>query len=104
MANTAKNSGIVNSWSLISFKNQFGKLHTGHFQGKDADGKPTTFKSCIFYNDPADKTFVGFSSNLGELSDADIVRRKNDLQVVQLESGNYRLCNIGENSWSEIDL
>lgn len=63
--------------------------------------------------------FVGFSSNLGELTDAEINRMKDDLQVVQLEVDpevaakrraegkqveTYRLCKKGENTWKEVQI
>lgn len=37
-------------------------------------------------------TMVAFNSDLGELSVSEIVKRKFELYVVKLESGNYYLC------------
>lgn len=63
--------------------------------------------------------FVGFSSNLGELSNREINLMKDDLQVVQLavdpevaekreangqQVETYRLCKQGENSWEEVAI
>ena len=63
--------------------------------------------------------FVGFSKNLGELSNAELNSMKDNLQVVQLEvdpkvakarrdagqqEETYRLCKQGENSWEEVQL
>lgn len=64
-----------------------------------------TFKSCIF-TDPTDntRTFVAFSSKLGEMTPKQIAGRKDDLQVVQLNSGTYKLCNKGSNSWEDVNL
>lgn len=62
------------------------------------------FKSCAFVNAEGAVTMVGFSSNLGELTPAQIIHQKNDLQVVQLESGNYKLCKKGSDSWADVDL
>ena len=70
-------------------------------------GEVRNFKSMIFVDPANERTvncFVGFSSNLGELSDSEIVRRKDELQVVELESGSYKLCAQGENAWADIDL
>lgn len=92
--------GIVNSWSLVAFAKAFGKPYKGQF--KNAEGEE--FSSLVFENGAGDRTFVGFSSNLGELSSSEIVTKKNSLQVVQLESGSYKLCNQGVNSWEEISL
>ena len=47
---------------------------------------------------------VAFSSKLGPLSAAEIVAKKAELQVVELESGHYSLCRQGENTWEDINL
>ena len=82
--------GVVKSWSLMDFAKQYGKMQVGKFANK-ATG--VVFKSCIFTN-PNDGTrvFVAFSTGIGELTPQEIVAMKNELQVVQLESGNYSLC------------
>lgn len=103
MAGTAQNVGIKNSWSLMSFAKSHGRMQVGEFVNKDTG---ETFKSCIF-TDPTDsnnKTFVAFSSKMGELSPAEIVAQKDTLQVVELESGNFSLCHQGSNSWQDVEL
>lgn len=109
MQNTAStNKGIKNSWSLMSFAKEHGKVKTGNFSAVDAEtGDVRNFKSLIFVDPANERTvncFVGFSSKLGELSDSEIVRRKDELQVVELESGSYKLCAQGENAWADLDL
>lgn len=109
MQNTAStNKGIKNSWSLMSFAKEHGKPKTGNFSAVDAEtGEVRNFKSMIFVDPANERTvncFVGFSSKLGELSDSEIVRRKDELQVVELESGSYKLCAQGENAWADLDL
>lgn len=96
------NVGISNSWSLLAFARSHGKMQVGSFANKETG---ETFKSCIF-TDPTtgDRTFVAFSSNLGELSPSEISARKDALQVVQLESGNFSLCKVGENNWQDVEL
>ena len=107
MANTAQNVGIKNSWSLMSFAKSHGKPKTGNFTAVDENGNTRSFKSMVFV-DPEDnrtvRCFVGFSSNLGELSDSEIIARKDELQVVELESGSYKLCAQGANAWADLDL
>ena len=53
-------------------------------------------------------SFVAFViSNGGKAFVAPFVnkeREKDNLQVVQRESGSYKLCRVGESSWNEIDL
>lgn len=101
MANTANNIGIVNSWSLLAFANSHGRMQVGQFVNKDTG---ETFKSCIFTDGQGTRTFCAFSSNLGELSPAEIAAQKADLQVVELTSGTYKLCRQGENSWEDVML
>lgn len=98
---TATVSTIKNSWSLIAFARLFGpKMQVGEFVNKETDEK---FKSCIF-SDGETRTFVAFSSKMGPLSPREIATKKNELQVVQLESGHYSLCKQGENTWEDVDL
>lgn len=98
---TAIVSTIKNSWSLIAFARQFGpKMQVGEFVNKETG---EDFKSCIFTNGET-RTFVAFSSKMGVLSPREIAAKKNELQVVQLESGHYSLCKQGENTWEEVDL
>lgn len=102
MAGTAQQIGIKNSWTLMAFAKSHGKMQLGEFKNKETD---ESFKSCIFTN-PEDgaRTFVAFSSNLGELSASEIVASKNELQVVELESGNCYLCRQGSNAWQDVEL
>ena len=96
------NSTIINSWSLIAFAKAFGpKMQVGDFVNKDSGEE---FKSCIFTAADDTKTFVAFSSKLGTLTPREIAAQKDDLQVVQLESGNYSLCHKGAETWETVDL
>ena len=98
---TATVSTIKNSWSLIAFAKEFGpKMQVGEFVNKETG---EDFKSCIFTNGET-RTFVAFSSKMGSLSPREIAAMKNELQVVQLESGHYSLCKQGENTWKDVDL
>ena len=108
MATTAQNVGIKNSWSLMAFAKAHGRMKTGMFSAVDKEtGEVRNFKSAVFVSPEDGKTvncFVGFSSKLGELSDAEIVSRKDELQVVELETGSYKLCAQGDNAWADINL
>lgn len=98
---TTSNNNIKNSWSLIAFAKKFGpKMQVGEFVNKETG---EDFKSCIFTNGET-RTFVAFSSKMGVLSPREIAAKKNELQVVQLESGHYSLCKQGENTWEDVDL
>lgn len=93
--------GIKNSWSLVAFARTHGKMKVAPFVNQKTK---ETFKSCAFINaDGEVSAIVNFSSNLGELTPAEIVSQKDELQVVQLESGTYKLCKTGS-TWEDVDL
>ena len=100
MTQNSNNQGIINSWSLIAFAKAHGKMQVGEFANKETG---EIFKSCIF-SDGDNRCFVAFSSKMGELSPREIAAKKDELQVVQLESGNYTLCKVGQNAWEDVDL
>lgn len=100
MAFIIMDNGIVDSWSLISFAKANGIMKVGSFVNSET-GEP--FKSCVFQRGD-DVTFVGFSSNLGELTPKQIAAQKDDLQVVELASGSYKLCKAGQDSWEIVSL
>ena len=95
------NIGIKNSWSLISFAKSHGRMKVAPFVNKDTNEH---FKSCAFISSEGEITLVAFSSNLGELTPAQIAAQKNDLQVVELKSGSFKLCKVGKDSWEDVDL
>ena len=98
---TQTTSSIMNSWSLLAFAKQFGpEMRVGEFTNSQSG---EIFRSCIFLKE-GKKTFVRFSKNLGELTPRKIVQRKDDLQVVLLDTGKYSLCSKGENQWELVDL
>ena len=99
--NSNNNQGIINSWSLIAFARSHGKMQVGEFANKETG---EVFKSCIFTDLAGDRCFVAFSSKMGELTPREIAAMKDELQVVQLESGNFSLCKQGQNAWEDVDL
>lgn len=101
MANSAQNVGIKNSWSLLSFARAHGKMKVAPFVNKETG---EAFKSCAFVDSNNAVTLVSFSSNLGELTPKEIANMKNNLQVVELESGTFKLCKQGASSWDDVDL
>jgi hypothetical protein len=93
--------GIKASWSLVAFAKSNGRMKIGSFINKDTG---ESFKSCMFVDDAGNvQKVVNFSSNLGELTPQQIVAQKDSLQVVQLESGTYKLCKAGS-TWEDVDL
>lgn len=98
----SQNVGIKNSWSLLDFARSHGHMKVTNELTNSQTGEK--FKSCAFVAPGGAVTLVGFSSNLGELTPQQIAAQKNELQVVQLESGNYKLCKAGSDSWQDVDL
>ena len=102
MANNASNPGIKNSWSLTAFAKAHGRMQLGNFRNSETGD---SFKSCIFTDETTGaRVFVSFSSNMGELTASQIKEQVSDLQVVELESGTYKLCRQGDNSWEDVNL
>ena len=95
------NIGIKNSWPLISFAKAHGRMKVAPFVNKETG---ECFKSCAFLDSKGGITLVAFSSKLGELTPKEIAEQKDDLQVVQLESGTYKLCKAGHDTWEDVDL
>lgn len=102
MATTSQSVGIKNSWPLVDFAKSHGRMKVTSELTNSQTGE--TFKSCAFVSEGGAVTLVGFSSNLGELTPRQIAAQKDGLQVVLLESGNYKLCKSGAGSWEEVDL
>ena len=101
MATTATTVGIKNSWTLLSFAKTHGRMKVAPFVNKETG---EAFKSCAFLSSGGEVTLVAFSSKLGELTPAQIAAQKDDLQVVQLESGSFKLCKTGHDTWEDVDL
>ena len=95
------NIGINKSWSLISFATAHGRVKVAPFVNHETK---ECFKSCAFLSSEGEVTLVAFSSNLGELTPKQIAEQKDDLQVVQLESGSFKLCRAGHDTWEDVDL
>ena len=99
--NSSKILGVKSSWSLLEFARLFGKMKvTNPLVNKNTN---EVFRSCAFVNPFGAVTLVGFSSKLGELTPRQIAARKDSLQVVQLESGGYKLCESVD-TWEDVDL
>ena len=95
------NVGIKQGWSLLAFASGK-KMQVGSFVNSETGEQ---FKSCIFTSQTTgDRCFVAFSSNLGELTPAQISAMKHELQVVELNSGNFSLCKQGQGTWEDVEL
>lgn len=110
MAQESQNVGIKNSWSLLDFARSHGKMKVTNEMTNTKTGE--LFKSCAFVSPSGAVTLVGFSTKLGTINpkadpkviSKQIADQKDSLQVVELESGNFKLCKAGADSWEGVDL
>lgn len=111
MANKSVNVGIKDNWSLVEFAKAHGTMSVSDTLTNSETGE--NFKTCAFRNPETKKiTLVSFSSKLNYNLDQSskklaqqIAEDKDDLQVVELESGRFKLCRQGDvSSWEEVDL
>lgn len=94
------NSSILQSWSLLEFAKNYVKMKVGTFVNSNTGEE---FKSCMFLKKDGTYDYVGFHSQLGELTSAEISKRKKELKVGLTESGKYVLYDHIDD-WEIIDL
>lgn len=88
---------IVKNYSLTEFKKEHGKCSLGELRNSKSGEK---FAALKFGN-----VLVTFSGKLGPLTGTQLKERKNNLQIVQLDSGSFKLCNIGTpTNWEDVDF
>lgn len=85
----SEESVSIRTWSLDEFTNEFGpKMQVQEFaNSKTGD----LFKSCVFTKGYT-RTFVAFSSKLGELTKKEILDMKDELIVLRVQNGKYKLA------------
>lgn len=94
------NSSILQSWSLLEFAKNYVKMKVDNFvNANTGEG----FKSCMFIKEDGSYDYVGFHSQLGELTPAEITKRKKELKVGLTQSGKYVLYNHIDD-WEIVDL
>lgn len=94
------NTSILQSWSLLEFAKNYVKMQVGNFVNSNTGEE---FKSCIFFKEDGSYDYVGFHSQLGELTSAEISERKKKLKVGLTELGKYVLYDHIED-WENVDL
>ena len=79
----------LKTWTLDEFTSEFGpKMQVKEYaNGKTGD----LFKSCVFSKGTT-RTFVAFSSKLGELSKKEILDMKDELIILRVQNGKYKLA------------
>lgn len=101
---TSTMSTIVNRESFRSFYLSHKPMKRASFLNKESG---ETFCKLVFPDFKDTKgnyLMLGFSSNLGELSNQQLAEQIDELQVVELSSGSLKLCKAGEGSWETVDL
>lgn len=95
--------GIKQRWSLRDFRDMHKVMKLTPPMTNKKTGE--VFTSTAFIDAKGEVTLVGFSSKLGELTSAQIKARVDELQVVLLNSGKYKLCKAGNtDTWETIDF
>lgn len=94
------NSSILKSWSLLEFARNYVKMQVGNFVNSNTGEE---FKSCMFLKKDGTYDYVGFHSQLGVLTSAEISKRKKELKVGLTESGKYILYDHIDD-WENVDL
>ena len=102
--NAMATTNILASYSWSEFRANYGKPKLAHF--KDDSGQPFTK---IAFVGATNTVFVGFSSKLGTLSAEEIIRRKEEFQIVKhvteknKEGYVYKLCLKGDGGWEDLE-
>ena len=94
------NTSILQSWSLLEFAKNYVKMKVGDFVNRNTEEE---FKSCMFLKKDGTCDYVGFHSQLGELTPTEISKRKKELKVGLTQSGKYVLYDHIDD-WENIDL
>ena len=94
------NTSILQSWSLLEFAKNHVKMQVGTFVNSNTGEE---FKSCMFLKKDGTYDYVGFHSQLGVLTPAEISKRKKELKVGLTNSGKYILYDHIDD-WEIVDL
>lgn len=94
------NASILQSWSLLEFAKNYVKMQVGTFVNSTTGNE---FKSCMFLKEDGSYDYVNFHSQLGELTPAEISKRKKELKVGLTQSGKYVLYDHIDD-WENVDL
>jgi hypothetical protein len=85
---------ITANWSLIEFKNLFGKFYVHPFTSKST-GEVFLAPVCKHPTTGA-ITLLSYSKKLGQLTREQLNARHSELQVIQNDEGAYIVCSKNE--------
>jgi hypothetical protein len=104
---TMSTTGIKNSYSLLAWTRGYTvKLVPAH-KAVDRNGKEFDAPQSIALINDEDgsvNAFAAFSSSLEAMSAAELVAQAKDLNVVELNSGTFKVCRPGEGSWKTLNF
>lgn len=96
-------TGIKNSYSLLAWAEGYQvKLVPAH---KAVNAKGEEFdapQSIALIDNGSVKAFAAFSSNLESMSAEELCSEARNLNVVELESGTFKVCRPGEGTWQTL--
>lgn len=93
---------FIKTYTLIDFAMQYGpKMKVGTFRNNKTREE---YKTCMFINSNGLRTFVNFSTELGELTPLQISERKNELMIGQLPTGKFILYDNNWKDWADVNL
>lgn len=97
----AQKQGISKTWPLVDFIKAHGRMSVVPFVNQE-NGE--AFKSCKFAGQGSvGMCFASFSEKLGTLTPAEIVARRNELQICQMaKSGKFVLSKVGAFEGEEV--
>lgn len=96
-----ENNIFIKDWTLIDFAKEFGpRMQVGEFY--TISGK--SYHKCVFTRPDGKQTYVGFFSQLGELTNQEISDRKNELKVGLTASQKYYLHDSNVEMWEDVKL
>lgn len=95
-----KDNVFEESWTLLDFARKYGPN-----MQIDISTKATSYRpSCRFIKKDGTITYVRFFSQLGILTASEISKRKNELYISKVASGNFYLHTGNVKAWETVEL
>lgn len=114
------NRKVIKSWTFAAFRADYGKVKRPVYKNQAGE----EFSKLAFQKSDNTWCFVGWSSNMGEISNEELKARAGELRVVQLEVDEeeqkrrkkagyqvetYKVCEPGDytpksDSWEDVDI
>lgn len=92
---------IINSWSLVSFCKTNGNPKFATLTNKQSGNQ---FQALMFNEGEKMVTFSDKMCQNGEDSFNFVMENTKNLNIIQLESGSYKICHKAQNSWEYMNI